>query len=288
MTPRPRSRTCCAAETAGCRRSRSLQTRTVVATIKDPVTPVAVAVPPNSHGAVAPNRRRPAPPSNANQALNSSPAPTGTFTPVPPSGGPTPPPGGRGRGRRPPPNFVGNVNGSPASGGSGGVVETTPECQKMSTSSQSLETPRIATQRRPPAEQQEAPATPRLQAVRKAEPNTPRLQTARQTEPATPRLRTVHRTEPEMTVREQRFFVTLDTDEVEIRTKLFRMGVPLLRSTIPLQSGTRRQRGSRALAVSHSVRDGSESDSDAESVLSVSEAGSDDVGSLAVTFDFSC
>jgi len=83
----------------------------------------------------------------------------------------------------------------------------------------------------------------------------------------------------------------------EIRTKVFRMGAPLLRSTIPLSLGSPRLNEARLRASAEDRRrreaDGEEDDSDfegsdVETVLSLSDVGIDDQGALSVTLDFPC
>uniref|UniRef100_A0A7S2F0B5 Uncharacterized protein n=1 Tax=Alexandrium andersonii TaxID=327968 RepID=A0A7S2F0B5_9DINO len=81
--------------------------------------------------------------------------------------------------------------------------------------------------------------------------------------------------------------ISMDGDaSAEIRTKVFRMGAPLLRSTIPLSLGehSRRASAGHALNVNHgdAFDDGEE-----ETVLSVSD-GEDELGALSVTLDFPC
>lgn len=87
----------------------------------------------------------------------------------------------------------------------------------------------------------------------------------------------------------------------EIRTKVFRMGAPLLRSTIPVVLGSsthsaRREvddengaaRRKRKEGLGEDIDDdGDDFDgSDAETILSMSEVGVEDLGALSVTFDF--
>lgn len=81
----------------------------------------------------------------------------------------------------------------------------------------------------------------------------------------------------------------------EIRTKVFRIGAPLLRSTIPVCLGTPRQevksaRGAppaRESPTAAAADDGG--DSDVETVLSLSDVEfEEEKGSLQVTLDFPC
>jgi len=82
----------------------------------------------------------------------------------------------------------------------------------------------------------------------------------------------------------------------EIRTKVFRMGAPLLRSTIPVNLGTPRVTEAQMLAAAAERRrqkdagsgDDDTDDSDVETVLSLSDIGVDDQGALSVTLDFPC
>lgn len=67
------------------------------------------------------------------------------------------------------------------------------------------------------------------------------------------------------------------------------MGAPLLRSTIPVSLGSnRRAEEQQEQRQRRENADGEEGDSDAESVLSVSEGGADDQCALSVTLDFPC
>mmetsp|Transcript_92082 Transcript_92082/g.269432 ORF Transcript_92082/g.269432 Transcript_92082/m.269432 type:complete len:206 (-) Transcript_92082:156-773(-) len=78
--------------------------------------------------------------------------------------------------------------------------------------------------------------------------------------------------------------ISMDGDvSAEIRTKVFRMGAPLLRSTIPLSLGEHAHRGSHVPNVGKDddVEDGE------ETVLSVSD-GEDELAGLSVTLDFPC
>jgi hypothetical protein len=70
----------------------------------------------------------------------------------------------------------------------------------------------------------------------------------------------------------------------EIRTKVFRMGAPLLRSTIPLNMNVGRPAPEERKEKPEAKDDGDASD--VESVLSSSELGVDDIGALNVTLDF--
>lgn len=82
---------------------------------------------------------------------------------------------------------------------------------------------------------------------------------------------------------------TVHSGSSEIRTKVFRMGAPLLRSTIPVSLGSnRRAEEQQEQRQRRENADGEEGDSDAESVLSVSEGGADDQCALSVTLDFPC
>lgn len=82
----------------------------------------------------------------------------------------------------------------------------------------------------------------------------------------------------------------------EIRTKVFRMGAPLLRSTIPVALGTRRSSTSSfadvAVSPTAKTADGrgvdADSASDAEEILSMSDGCMEDQGTLSVTLDFPC
>jgi len=80
----------------------------------------------------------------------------------------------------------------------------------------------------------------------------------------------------------------------EIRTKVFRMGAPLLRSSIPISLGTPRTTITEAMmsARANRPRPQNEDDddgSDVETVLSLSDAGQDECqGALTVTLDFPC
>eukprot|EP00927_Polykrikos_kofoidii_P029542 TRINITY_DN25543_c0_g1_i2.p1 TRINITY_DN25543_c0_g1~~TRINITY_DN25543_c0_g1_i2.p1 ORF type:complete len:361 (-),score=71.75 TRINITY_DN25543_c0_g1_i2:213-1295(-) len=88
--------------------------------------------------------------------------------------------------------------------------------------------------------------------------------------------------------------ISTDTDPAaEIRTKVFRIGAPLLRSTIPVALG--RQQGSHHAEVSTPAhRTGAEDGSDlscnedVETVLSLSDVEMEDQGHLSVTLDFPC
>jgi len=82
-----------------------------------------------------------------------------------------------------------------------------------------------------------------------------------------------------------------------IRTKVFRMGAPLLRSTIPLTLSSPRQTEASILAAAEdrarrqAEAGADESDyegSDVETVLTMSDNGADDKGALSVTLDFPC
>lgn len=79
----------------------------------------------------------------------------------------------------------------------------------------------------------------------------------------------------------------------EIRTKVFRMGAPLLRSTIPVALGTPRLTQAQLLAHQQQRKERrkeeeDDEDSDVETVLSLSDVGIDDQGALSVTLDFPC
>lgn len=91
----------------------------------------------------------------------------------------------------------------------------------------------------------------------------------------------------------QGFQFTVATEaniNTEIRTKLFRMGAPLLRSTIPVVVGDRHPTEAQALAAARNRKSreggGCDSGSDAEPVMSDSDIGIDDLSGLSVTFDF--
>lgn len=73
----------------------------------------------------------------------------------------------------------------------------------------------------------------------------------------------------------------------EIRTKVFRIGAPLLRSTIPVSLGGYAKdpkRGMEVPVVANAVDD--DDGSDVETVLSLSECGAEDQGQISVTLDF--
>lgn len=82
----------------------------------------------------------------------------------------------------------------------------------------------------------------------------------------------------------------------EIRTKVFRMGAPLLRSTIPLSLGSPRLKEAHLRASAEErrrrqadgVQDSDDEGSDVETVLSLSDVGIDDKGALSVVLDFPC
>lgn len=84
----------------------------------------------------------------------------------------------------------------------------------------------------------------------------------------------------------------------EIRTKVFRMGAPLLRSTIPVSLGTPRMTEAQLMESARGKQDRKnrpktegvqeEEDSDVETVLSLSDVGIEDQGTLSVTMDFPC
>ncbi|CAE7455711.1 unnamed protein product [Symbiodinium sp. CCMP2592] len=71
----------------------------------------------------------------------------------------------------------------------------------------------------------------------------------------------------------------------EIRTKVFRIGAPLLRSTIPVTVGGRRE--SRHLGVAPSTTEKADG-SDVETILSLSEGECEEEAQLSVTLDFPC
>lgn len=76
----------------------------------------------------------------------------------------------------------------------------------------------------------------------------------------------------------------------EIRTKVFRIGAPLLRSTIPVSLGTSRAetpRGARKVPAPTDKGAG-DGDSDVETVMTLSDGEQEDPGSLSVTLDFPC
>ena len=70
----------------------------------------------------------------------------------------------------------------------------------------------------------------------------------------------------------------------EIRTKVFRIGAPLLRSTIPVSIGGRRESKTAKTAPQVNSGDGS----DVETILSLSEEECAEEGQLSVTLDFPC
>ena len=71
----------------------------------------------------------------------------------------------------------------------------------------------------------------------------------------------------------------------EIRTKVFRIGAPLLRSTIPVSIGGRRD-SKNMKSVQRPVENGD--GSDVETILSLSEEECAEEGQLSVTLDFPC
>jgi len=77
----------------------------------------------------------------------------------------------------------------------------------------------------------------------------------------------------------------------EIRTEVFRVGAPLLRSTISLSMNMTRTASEKNATDEKDAagrRDEDEDGSDVESVRSSSEIGLDDLGTLKVTLDFPC
>jgi len=94
--------------------------------------------------------------------------------------------------------------------------------------------------------------------------------------------------------------ITMDTESTgEIRTKVFRMGAPLLRSTIPVSLGRGGGYGgygdakkppAAPIAAKAKNAGDSDSDEDVETVLSMSDHEQDDglQGHLSVTLDFPC
>jgi len=97
--------------------------------------------------------------------------------------------------------------------------------------------------------------------------------------------------------------ISTDTEKsAEIRTKVFRMGAPLLRSTIPVSLGRSATTGSLEKCSMHlpagkaaSLRKVSghncyeeDDDEDVETVLSLSDAEVEDQGHISVTLDFPC
>eukprot|EP00421_Protoceratium_reticulatum_P047167 CAMPEP_0168452148 /NCGR_PEP_ID=MMETSP0228-20121227/48999_1 /TAXON_ID=133427 /ORGANISM="Protoceratium reticulatum, Strain CCCM 535 (=CCMP 1889)" /LENGTH=77 /DNA_ID=CAMNT_0008466781 /DNA_START=29 /DNA_END=262 /DNA_ORIENTATION=- len=70
----------------------------------------------------------------------------------------------------------------------------------------------------------------------------------------------------------------------EIRTKVFRMGAPLLRSTIPVALSMPKQ---DAALKARLAREG-DPGSDVETVLSISDVEVEEQGALSVTLDFPC
>jgi len=82
--------------------------------------------------------------------------------------------------------------------------------------------------------------------------------------------------------------ITTDGDgakaQSEIRTKVFRIGAPLLRSTIPVSLGRSSAITSDLDLVSHAVA----GEEDVETVLSLSDIEVEDQGRLSVTLDFPC
>lgn len=89
---------------------------------------------------------------------------------------------------------------------------------------------------------------------------------------------------------------TISTDAVstsEIRTKVFRIGAPLLRSTIPVALGgvkdTKRSHHKAPANRGNGAEDGSDEEaSDVETVLSLSDVAVEDQGAISVTLDFPC
>ncbi|CAE7669027.1 unnamed protein product [Symbiodinium necroappetens] len=71
----------------------------------------------------------------------------------------------------------------------------------------------------------------------------------------------------------------------EIRTKVFRIGAPLLRSTIPVTVGGRRE--SRHLGIAPPTTEKADG-SDVETILSLSEGECEEEAQLSVTLDFPC
>lgn len=93
-------------------------------------------------------------------------------------------------------------------------------------------------------------------------------------------------------VNEPKLTLSVDSDpqSQEIRTKVFRIGAPLLRSTIPVSLG---KDPSKLNQETDNVKVGKDvipEDEDVETVLSLSdvEFDEDDGQSLAVTLDFQC
>ena len=70
----------------------------------------------------------------------------------------------------------------------------------------------------------------------------------------------------------------------EIRTKVFRIGAPLLRSTIPVTLGGKKD----AKPISKVEGDDEKDGSDVETILSLSDGEREDEGQLSVTLDFPC
>lgn len=238
MTPRaPSARPCVAGDAiagakvaeAGCRRSRSVQGRSTVSSIK---TSIAGAVP----------------------------VPPSSCVPVPPSCRPVPPSGRGGRGpRRPPPKaHLGNAVCIEGAQVAEVVATPRPNLRQMLASSQ----PTVAM------------ASPDMQKP-----------TSMQKDQGVSGDREDHAN--------HQCSISLDAPQsAEIRTKVFRMGAPLLRSTIPVTLGTPRLSEVEMLSAARCTKkqnqgDG-DADSDAETILSLSEVGIDDIGTLSVTFDFPC
>lgn len=69
----------------------------------------------------------------------------------------------------------------------------------------------------------------------------------------------------------------------EIRTKVFRIGAPLLRSTIPVTLGSKSKEAQPSSKITDE-KDGS----DVETILSLSDGECDHEGQLSVTLDFPC
>mmetsp|Transcript_137039 Transcript_137039/g.273323 ORF Transcript_137039/g.273323 Transcript_137039/m.273323 type:complete len:99 (-) Transcript_137039:51-347(-) len=76
----------------------------------------------------------------------------------------------------------------------------------------------------------------------------------------------------------------------EIRTKVFRIGAPLLRSTIPVSLGMSRAETPRGACKVPTSGDkvAGDGDSDVETVMTLSDGEQEDPGSLSVTLDFPC
>lgn len=116
--------------------------------------------------------------------------------------------------------------------------------------------------------------------------------------PSSPAATPAHRGRDGDAMANQHCMISTEADpNAEIRTKVFRMGAPLLRSTIPVNLGAPRATEAQLLAAAAERQrqkdagsgcDDDTDDSDVETVLSLSDIGLDDQGALSVTLDFPC